>query len=396
MPEEALGYELSLRLSQMFPNKYILETEEYDFDLDDFAARGYCSADPDPLSHIQLKAVWNGREQGALISPRNGACDVVWQGRRLKIVIVAKDCSSMHYIIADDAATAKAFFSTVCLSKSKVSGKILVFSRGSFRRDETLLNQISTARLEHLTLTPDVRNALIEDIEGFFGAKQAYAKLRIPWKRGVLLLGPPGNGKTQAIKAMLNRVGTAGLYVRSFMPQRGTIHGCISDVFKRAREAAPCMLILEDLDSLVDDRNRSFFLNEMDGFALNEGVLTVATTNHPKKLDPALLNRPSRFDRKIVFTRPDSDGRKQFLLTTVSRYAEECRLSEEDLEDVVANTDGFSFAYLKELCLSSQMAWMRDQGCLGNVMLTTVAALRQQMKTEPPPKKIEEGEEEEE
>lgn len=69
-------------------------------------------------------------------------------------------------------------------------------------------------------------------------------------------------------------------------------------IFEKARSEAPCVLILEDLDSLITDQNRSFFLNQLDGLGGNDGLLIIGTTNHFEKLDPALSTRPSRFDRK--------------------------------------------------------------------------------------------------
>ncbi len=386
MPDEAVGYELSLKLSQMFPDKYILETDDYEFDIDEFVAQGHCSAELDRLSHVELKAAWNGRNLGATLSLRNGACNVHWQGHRLKVVKAALDCAYQHYIIADQASIAKALLTAVFRAKNNVRGKILVFSRGVFGRDEALLGQVGGAKLEDLTLTSAIRNALLEDIEGFFESEQIYKELGVPWKRGVLLLGPPGNGKTQAIRAMINRVGRAAICVRSFTPNRGTVHGSIMTVFQKAREVSPCMLILEDLDSLVDDKNRSIFLNEMDGLAQNEGVLTVATTNHPARLDPAMLNRPSRFDRKINFTLPNKAMRMAFLRSASERFSKHCQLSDEDIERVGTESAGFSFAYLKELCLSGQMAWMRERkaGMLGAQMLEIADALKAQMKNEPP------------
>ena len=72
----------------------------------------------------------------------------------------------------------------------------------------------------------------------------------------------------------------------------------MADVFNKARQLAPCILVLEDLDSLINDRNRSFFLNQLDGLTGNDGLLVLCTTNHAERLDPALSERPSRFDRK--------------------------------------------------------------------------------------------------
>lgn len=68
--------------------------------------------------------------------------------------------------------------------------------------------------------------------------------------------------------------------------------------FNKARELSPCVVILEDLDSLISDQNRSFFLNQLDGLEGNEGLLIIGTTNHFDKLDPGINARPSRFDRK--------------------------------------------------------------------------------------------------
>lgn len=69
-------------------------------------------------------------------------------------------------------------------------------------------------------------------------------------------------------------------------------------VFAKARQVSPCVIILEDLDSLINDSNRSFFLNQVDGLQGNDGLLIVGTTNHFERLDPGLSTRPSRFDRK--------------------------------------------------------------------------------------------------
>lgn len=78
------------------------------------------------------------------------------------------------------------------------------------------------------------------------------------------------------------------------------------EVFWKARAEAPCVLILEDLDSLINDKNRSFFLNQLDGLENNDGLLVIGTTNHFERLDPAITKRPSRFDRKLLVCFRDS------------------------------------------------------------------------------------------
>lgn len=74
--------------------------------------------------------------------------------------------------------------------------------------------------------------------------------------------------------------------------------GSMAAVFSKARQLSPCVIILEDLDSLINNSNRSFFLNQLDGLEGNDGLLVIGTTNHFDQLDPGLSTRPSRFDRK--------------------------------------------------------------------------------------------------
>jgi ATP-dependent 26S proteasome regulatory subunit len=118
------------------------------------------------------------------------------------------------------------------------------------------------------------------------------------------------------------------------------------------------MLVFEDLDALITKRNRSFFLNELDGFAGNDGILTLATSNHPKRLDPAIVDRPSRFDRKYEFGLPGLPERLLFLGKWSRSLEPAMRLSPAGLRAAAEATDGFSYAYLKELCLTGLMRWI--------------------------------------
>jgi ATP-dependent 26S proteasome regulatory subunit len=141
------------------------------------------------------------------------------------------------------------------------------------------------------------------------------------------------------------------------------------------------VLVLEDLDSLVTSQNRSFFLNELDGFAANIGIVTLATTNHPERLDPAILDRPSRFDRKYPFDLPELPERKAYIRLWNDSLKPMLRISEEEVDKISEVTEGFSFAYLKELFLSSKMRWIANpqQGTMAQVMTEQVDKLREQM-----------------
>jgi SpoVK/Ycf46/Vps4 family AAA+-type ATPase len=229
---------------------------------------------------------------------------------------------------------------------------------------------------------PDALKQEIErDLAKFFASREVYEKYRIPWKRGILLIGPPGTGKTHTIKALINSMGQACLYVKSFKSRCATDQDNMREVFSRARRNAPCILVLEDLDSLLDAKNRSFFLNELDGFATNTGVLVLATTNHPEKLDPAILDRPSRFDRKYYFELPSPAERLRYISAWNDALQAEMRLSATAIIETVERTDGFSFAYMKELFLSSMMQWMAEpaSGRMDAVMHERSLVLREQM-----------------
>jgi len=145
---------------------------------------------------------------------------------------------------------------------------------------------------------------------------------------------------------------------------------------------APCIVVLEDLDSMIDDKSRAFLLNELDGFETNTGVVVLATTNHPERLDAAILNRPSRFDRKYYFNLPAAAERSAYICVWNKQLQPELCVSEEAAAQVVQQTDGFSFAYLKELFVSSMMQWMAADGSalMDQIILVQASQLREQMK----------------
>lgn len=196
---------------------------------------------------------------------------------------------------------------------------------------------------------------LIEDVQGFFDNQQLYRKLAVPWKRGLILHGVPGNGKTISIKAIISALSgrdepIPSLYVKSFDACQGSKYS-IHSIFMHARIMAPCLLIFEDLDSLVTDETRSYFLNEVDGLESNDGILMIGSTNHLETLDPAISRRPSRFDRKYHFKIPSEEERTAYCQFWRQKLADNDLVDfQEELCPIIAKmTDGFSFAYLKEL-----------------------------------------------
>jgi AAA+ superfamily predicted ATPase len=141
---------------------------------------------------------------------------------------------------------------------------------------------------------------------------------------------------------------------------------------------------MEDLDSLIDEENRAFFLNELDGFASNVGIVALATTNHPERLDPSIVDRPSRFDRKYHFELPALEERLAYIHLWNNGLQSNLRLSDAGIAAVAEQTEEFSFAYLKELFLSSIMQWINTPGAadgMDAVMYEQIETLREQMAT---------------
>jgi transitional endoplasmic reticulum ATPase len=139
------------------------------------------------------------------------------------------------------------------------------------------------------------------------------------------------------------------LYVKSFKSFMGPEYG-IRQIFLRARQMAPCLLIFEDIDSLVDVTVRSYFLNEVDGLESNHGILMIGSTNHLERLDPGIAKRPSRFDRKYLFDDPSRGERVLYCEYWRNKLRNNKKIDfPEEMSARIADiTKDFSFAYMKE------------------------------------------------
>lgn len=179
--------------------------------------------------------------------------------------------------------------------------------------------------------------------------------------KGVLLAGPPGTGKTLLAKAVAGEAGvpfftiSGSDFVEMFV---GVGASRVRDLFSQAKKNAPCIIFIDEIDAVGrqrgaglggghDEREQTLnqLLVEMDGFGANEGIITLAATNRPDILDPALL-RPGRFDRQVVVGRPDLHGREAILKV----HARNKPLSDDvDLKTIAKKTPGFTGADLSNL-----------------------------------------------
>lgn len=385
LPLNAVAYYVSQELAGLYPKKYLIEGNDYAFNVERYAEAGLCEIKYDSSIYNQLLTAWDGTNNKTYNYIENASIEAAYKGHNLDVLLMswyAGSCKEKYYwLLADSKEIAEDFFATVCRWNSEIRDEILVFEDGYWAKNQELYESIQNASFDNLILANNLKQDIQADLANFFAAKETYEGYGIPWKRGILFIGSPGNGKTHTVKALINKMQVPCLYVKSLRSQYDNPHHNIKSVFDRARQSAPCLLILEDLDSLVDDGNRSFFLNEIDGFATNTGIVILATTNHPEKIDPAILNRPSRFDRKYYFELPAINERFAYITLWNNKLKEAMRLGDADITKIAEITEGFSFAYLKELFLSSMMHWMgtMEVGGMVHTMISQVAVLREQM-----------------
>jgi len=405
LPPAIIEYHVSQSLKELFPQKACIEVEGGYFDIESYANAQQCLLTPKTFIHNQMTTYWlepgpeamhyggpgpqvmhqggtalrthHSRQSKEPVKPeqetmdraKNAWLEVQWQGVTLDVLCLNR---ARFWILADTQEIARAFFVAVCTWNTELHGEVLVFN-GGWYKDENLFQDIKGATFDNLILRGNLKQEIRDDLVQFFASRALYDEYGIPWKRGILFIGPPGNGKTHAVKALINSTEQPCLYIKS-------LNG-VQQVFDRARRTSPCILVIEDLDSQLHPQNRSAFLNELDGFAANIGIVTLATTNHPERLDPSILERPSRFDRKYHFELPDVPERSSYLALWNTSLKPALQLSPEGISKISELTADFSFAYLKELFLSSMMQWITRprQSTMEQVMMGKVATLREQM-----------------
>lgn len=196
----------------------------------------------------------------------------------------------------------------------------------------------------------------------------AYDRLGIEPGKGVLLYGPPGTGKTLIAKALANESGTNFISVNG--PEMaskwmGESERAIRQIFKRAKQMAPCIIFFDELDSIAPVRGMgdgsawervvAQMLTSMDGVEGLRNVTVMGATNRPDMVDPALL-RPGRFDRLILVGKPDADSRLGILKVHTRRMP----LGDVDLAAIAAMTDGYVGADLAAVCREAGLAAYRE------------------------------------
>lgn len=235
---------------------------------------------------------------------------------------------------------------------------------------------------EDLILAPDVLEATKTDIEGWIRNEDRYRKMRVPYRRGYLFEGPPGNGKTAVARTIISTYGFSAFEVDFSNPD--LTDGELRKAFAQAADAAPSIFLLEDLDRLDPQSTRvsmKGILNCLDGAATFDGVVSIVTANNPEVLDKAIRMRPGRFDVPVRFDNPDTDQRHRYVNYVLKR-GETVGITPETISTVVERTNGMSMAYLKSIFELATFATLGDITNEGIIQATDRAEhFFQKMKT---------------
>ncbi len=217
----------------------------------------------------------------------------------------------------------------------------------------------------------EAKENLTEIVE-YLHNPEKYREIGASMPKGILLVGPPGTGKTMLAKAVAGEANvpffsmSGSEFVEMFV---GMGASKVRDLFKQAKEKAPCIVFIDEIDAIGQKRNAGSYggndereqtlnqlLTEMDGFEGNTGVIILAATNRPESLDPA-LTRPGRFDRRVPVELPDLKGREEILRV----HARKIKVAEDvDFEKVARMASGASGAELANIVNEAALRAVRD------------------------------------
>ena len=234
---------------------------------------------------------------------------------------------------------------------------VMNFGKSRAKQVTSDTNKITFSQVAGL----EEEKAELEEVVEFLKNPKKFMEIGARIPRGILLVGPPGTGKTYLAKACAGEAGvpffsiSGSDFVEMFV---GVGASRVRDLFEQAKKNCPCIVFIDEIDAVGrrrgaglggghDEREQTLnqLLVEMDGFGVNEGVIIIAATNRPDILDPALL-RPGRFDRRVVVGKPDVKGREQVLKI----HAKSKAVSHDvDFRVVAQTTAGFTPADLENL-----------------------------------------------
>ncbi len=187
---------------------------------------------------------------------------------------------------------------------------------------------------------------IVKDIKTFWESEPLFRELKFPYKRGILMYGPPGGGKSSTIAQVVNQVISLNGIVMKYIHVSNFLNGM--SLVRKIHPTIPIVCLMEDLDKLLEEDDMSSVLNLLDGVEKAvDKIVFLATTNRIEDLNDNIKNRPSRFDRRFKFNPPGAPARKVYFESLFNT-----KKIDINLNQWVEDTSNFSFAHMKELFTS--------------------------------------------
>jgi hypothetical protein len=206
-----------------------------------------------------------------------------------------------------------------------------------------------TDELYHLP-SPEITD-ILNDIENFWDRIEKYKEYNFVHKRGILMYGEPGCGKSGIIQLVAqNLIERDGILFNIKDEQDVDSFTTFIPTFRKIEPNRPIVVLLEDIDSIASENKyqTARLLNILDGVKQIEGVVYIATTNYPEKLEERITNRPSRFDRRYKVDLPNEEIRRAYVINKLTKEDVE----QNDIDEWVKRTEGMSLSHLKEVLIS--------------------------------------------
>jgi hypothetical protein len=335
------------------------------------------------LSHrVDLLAAIERLQTGGGLNPEWQDCPVAMRFHRITAPVIALNT---HYHAGPSSN--RESVANLLIARRECADEVVRLVEDVDRRDSQPrlhvlggnTRRIMSCAWDELVLDQSVLTLLRDDFECFFERQNWFRENRLPFRRGYLLHGPPGNGKSTAVRAMMTSRGLTAHTLRLF--DSNTDDASLDALFNRALQERPAMILLEDLDRAFprtgETKSRvslQQLLNCLDGVGTGEGIIVVATANEPTILDAAILRRPGRFDRVIHFGDPDFGLRQAYFRRMHPAF------ETSTLDEVATESERFSFAQLREAFITAgQRAFERKDEIREEDLLSGIRSLRQSM-----------------
>jgi ATPase family associated with various cellular activities (AAA) len=335
------------------------------------------------LSHMAaLLAPLEGSQTGCRINLEWQDCPVAMRFHRITAPVIALN---IHYHAGPSSD--RESVANLLIVRRECADEVVRLVEDVDRRDSQprlhvlggRARRIVSCAWDELVLDQSVLTLLRDDFESFFERQNWFRENRLPFRRGYLLHGPPGNGKSTAIRAMMTSRGLTAHTLRLF--DSNTDDASLDALFDHALTERPAMILLEDLDRAFPKTGETKsrvslqqLLNCLDGVGTGEGIIVVATANEPTILDPAILRRPGRFDRLIHFADPNFGLRQAYFRRMHPAF------ETISMEELATESERFSFAQLREAFITAgQRAFERKDEIREEDLLSGIRSLRQSM-----------------